>query len=534
MVKSFRRVLLVAVSIPVVVASLAACSSTLFQPGVPAQVKEKHGPVGPVPSGLSSFYSQPLGWGQCQPYAKTQDDSQSYGASGLQCAMLTVPLDYTKPTKDTITIAVMRLQAGDQAHKIGSLLVNPGGPGGSGLELVANMQKTWSGTDLAKRFDLVGFDPRGVGSSQPAVRCLSGPQQDAVRASDLDDQVTTDGIAAYEQQQKQYTAACATNTGFGKQFLENVGTRDAAKDMDVLRSALGDEKLTYLGYSYGTALGTAYAEDFPKNIRAMVLDGAVDPNQNIVDETVAQGTGFQTAFNQFATWCAGQKTCALGNTGDPNGAFRALVNPLLDNPIQVGDGRKLTYDDATTGVIQALYSQQYWQYLNTGLSELRTGGGRTLMALADIYDGRQSDGTYSNEQDAFNAIRCVDTPAVTDPAVQKEAMQRYKQAAPFLDDGRPAVSQGDACTVWPVPPTSQPHAVNVQGLPPILVISTTNDPATPYQAGVNLAKGLGGGLLTFVGTQHTAFLQNISCVDKYGTNYLENLTLPPAGTRCTR
>src|SRR5207237_1355546 len=154
--------------------------------------------------------------------------------------------------------------------------------------------------------------------------------------------------------------------------------------------------------------------DFPHNVRAMVLDGAVDPNQDIVDESVAQGTGFQTAFNQFATWCAGQQQCALGKTNDPNSAFKALVNPLLEHPVSVGDGRKLTYNDATTGAIQALYSQQYWQYLNTGLNELKQGGGHTLMALADVYDGRQSDGSYSNEQDAFTAIRCVDDPPVTD------------------------------------------------------------------------------------------------------------------------
>jgi pimeloyl-ACP methyl ester carboxylesterase len=524
---------LAGLSIPAVVLSVAACTSTSIGSGVPASVVEKHGPVGPVPTGLSTYYSQPLAWSGCQDYAKVSSDSQSYSAPGLQCAQLTVPLDYSSPGTATITIAVMRIRASDQAHRIGSLLVNPGGPGGSGLELVANMQKTWSSTDLSRRFDLVGFDPRGIGASQPAIRCLTGPQQDAVRASDLDDATSTQGVAAYEQQQKEYAQACAANTGYGRQMLENVGTRDAAKDMDVLRSVLGDEKLTYLGYSYGTALGTAYAQDFPKNVRAMVLDGAVDPNQDIVDETVAQGTGFQTAFNQFAAWCAGQQQCALGS-GDPNAAFRALVNPLLEHPVPTGDGRKLTYDDATTGAIQALYSQSYWQYLNMGLNELKQGTGHTLMALADIYDGRQSDGSYSNEQDAFTAIRCVDGPPVTDPTVQLEAMQRYKQAAPFLDDGRPAVAQGDACTVWPVAPTSGPHALNIQGLAPVLVISTTNDPATPYQAGVNLAKGLGGGLLTFVGTQHTAFLQNISCVDKYGISYLENLTLPPAGTRCTR
>jgi pimeloyl-ACP methyl ester carboxylesterase len=526
---------MVAVSLAAVVVSVAACSSVSLGTGVPASVVEKHGPVGPVPAGLTGFYSQPLSWGDCESYATSQDDRTAFGADGLQCARMSVPLDYSKPSGATITVAVMRVKATDQSDRIGSLLTNPGGPGGSGLELVANLEKTWEGTDLAKRFDLIGFDPRGIGASQPAVRCLTGSQEDSVRASDLDDQTSPSGVAAYEQQQKQYAAACAANTPHGTEMLANVGTRDVAKDMDVLRSVLGDAKLSYLGYSYGTALGSAYAEDFPNNVRAMVLDGAVDPTESEVDETVGQGTGFQTAFQQFAKWCAQQQECALGtNPANATQAFRELVNPLLNQPIPTGDGRQLTYDDATTGAIQALYSQQYWTYLNTGLSELKQGTGHTLMTLADVYDGRNQDGSYSNEQDAFTAIRCVDDPPVTDPKVQLEAEQRYKQVAPFLDDGRPAVAQADACTVWPVPPTSKPHLPSVAGLPPVLVVSTTNDPATPYQAGVNLAKSLKGGLLTFEGTQHTAFLQGIPCVDQYGSAYLTNLTLPPAGTRCTR
>lgn len=536
MVKSPRSVRgpVGAALLAVVAVVAAACSSVSVGSGVPSVQVEKHGPAGPVPADLTAFYGQPLSWGGCQQFAASENDTQSFTSDGLQCARMVVPLSYSDPKGQTISIGVMRIKAADQSQRIGSLIVNPGGPGGSGLELVANMQKTWTGTDLAKRFDLVGFDPRGVGSSEPAIRCLSGPQQDSVRASDLDDDTSSAGVAAYEAQQQRYADACAKNTGYGKEMLANVGTRDVARDMDVLRSVLGDAKLTYLGYSYGTAIGTAYAEDFPHNVRAMVLDGAVDPNQNIVDESVAQGTGFQTAFDKFAQWCAGQQQCALGPSGDPNAAFKALVNPLLEHPVDVGDGRKLTYDDATTGVIQALYSQQYWQYLNSGLNELRQGTGRTLMALADVYDGRQSDGSYSNEQDAFNAIRCVDDPPVTDPTTQLEAMRRYKQAAPFLDNGRPAVAQGDACTVWPVPPTGKPHNIQVSGLPSVLVVSTTDDPATPYQAGVNLAKALHGSLLTFDGTQHTAFLQGISCVDKYGTAYLTDLRLPPAGTRCTR
>lgn len=516
-------------------ATLAACSSVSIGSGEPASQVEQRGPAGPVPAGLTSFYRQPLTWGDCVSYATSPDDRSAFSADALQCARLTVPLDYTQPKGPRITVALMRIKAKDRAHRIGSLITNPGGPGGSGLELVANLQKTWAGTGLAQRFDLVGFDPRGIGASQPSVRCLTGRQQDAVRASDLDDAVTPSGIAAYERQQKQYAAECAQHTGQGKQMLANVGTRDVAKDVDVLRSVLGDRKLTYLGYSYGTFLGSTYAEQFPKNVRAMVLDGAVDPTESEAEQTVAQGSGFQTAFTKFAQWCAGQQRCALGqNPSGATQAYRSLVNPLLDRQVPVGDGRRLSYDDATIGTIQALYSQQYWGYLNSGLNELKDGRGRTLMALADVYNGRNANGSYTNEQDAFTAVRCVDDPPVTDPKVQQQAEQRYKQVAPFLDDGRPAAPQTDACAVWPVPATSKPHTPNAPDLAPVLVVSTTNDPATPYQAGVNLAKSLKGGLLTFEGTQHTAFLQGIACVDRYGENYLTTLKLPPSGARCTR
>jgi pimeloyl-ACP methyl ester carboxylesterase len=488
-----------------------------------------------VPSGLTSFYGQSLSWGDCHSYATNSNANDLFGASGLDCARLTVPLDYAQPAGKTITVAVLRYKASAPASRVGSLLVNPGGPGGSGTELAASMVKTWTGTELAKHFDLVGFDPRGIGASKPSIRCLTGPEQDAVRVSVLDDAVTPQGIAQFNAQQKDYANKCVQRTGDGKDMLENIGTRDVARDMDVLRSALGDTKLTYLGYSYGTRLGTTYAEQFPANVRALVLDGAVDPNQNVVDETVNQGKGFQTAFDQFAQWCVKQTSCALGtNPAQANQAFRNLVNPLLDRPVPADDRRMLSYDDATTGAIQALYSQSYWSYLNTGLGELRDGNGHTLMVLADIYDGRNPDGTYSNEQDAFTSVRCVDDPPVTDPNIQLQANQRYKQVAPFLDDSRPAVAQLDACSVWSVPPTGQPHLPTVTGLPPVLVVSTTNDPATPYQAGVNLANALHGGLLTFQGTQHTAFLQGIACVDKWGTDYLINLRLPPTGTSCAR
>jgi pimeloyl-ACP methyl ester carboxylesterase len=517
-------------------AAVACTSTTSGSAGAAATDVEHRGPAGTVPAGLAKFYGQSLAWGGCAGFATDDNAKQAYSAQNLQCTRLTVPLDYSKPNGATITLGVLRVKATDQAHRIGSLLANPGGPGGSGMELAANLAGSggpWSSSALAKDFDLVGFDPRGIAASEPAVHCLSSSEFDAYRAADLDDDPTAAGVAKYEQQQKNYAQECAQNTRDGKEMLANMGTTTVVKDMDVLRSALGDKKLSYLGFSYGTRIGSTYAEQFPENVRAMILDGAVDPTESLVDETVGQGAGFQTAFTQFAQWCVKQQQCALGtDPAQANNAFKALVNPLLEKSVSVGDGRQLSYDDATTGAIQALYSQSYWTYLNQGLNELKQGNGRTLMLLADTYDGRNADGSYSNEQDAFNAVRCVDDPPNTDPNQLSQSQLRYKQAAPFLDDGRPAVAEEDTCAYWPVPPTDKPHLPSVTGLAPVLVISTTNDPATPYQSGVNLAKALGGGLLTFEGTQHTAFLQNNQCVDNWGSNYLIKGTLPPTGTRC--
>jgi pimeloyl-ACP methyl ester carboxylesterase len=487
-------------------------------------------PVGPVPDdALQKFYAQKLGWEGCGDYGKTDYDREALGGDGLQCAHLTVPLDYAKPDGDTIEIGVLRRPA--KGDKIGSLVVNPGGPGAAGLSTAASLAD--ANDTLAERFDFVGFDPRGVGSSEPTVECLTDKEMDAERADDLELDVSPAGIQKQDDEAKDFGEECERNTDHGAEMLANIGTRDVVKDLDVLRSALGDEKLTYLGYSYGTRIGSTYAETFPENVRALVLDGALDPSQSPVEEVVAQGAGFQKAFNDFVAWCVKEQDCALGK--DKNAAlqqFQNLVRPLGKNPVEVSDGRRLSYEDATTGVVQALYSEQLWDHLNSGLNELRQNTGDTLMQLADLYLERDKDGDYSTTQDVFTAVRCVDDPRVTDPNVAMEVSRQYKAAAPFLDDGNPPVGVLDSCAYWPVPNTSEPHVPNVPNLPKVLVISTTGDPATPYEAGVNLAKGLGGGLLTYEATQHTAFLQGNNCVDDAGTAYLTDLKLPPEGTRC--
>jgi pimeloyl-ACP methyl ester carboxylesterase len=522
---------MVTASILLAFAAGACTVSVEGAPSVQLPLTESNAPAGPVPTGLEKFYSQQLTWEGCADYAKTDNDKQTLGKDDLQCTHLTVPLDYAKPDGDTIKLGILRRPAKDRAKRIGSLVINPGGPGAAGLSTAASLAD--ANDTLADRFDFVGFDPRGVGSSEPTVECLSDEEMDADRADDVELDISADGVAKQDAEAKEFGQECAANTDHGDTMLANLGTRDVAKDIDVLRSALGDEKLSYLGYSYGTRIGYTYAEAFPQNVRALVLDGALDPSKTPVAEVVAQGAGFQKAFNDFVAWCVKEDDCALGK--DPNAAlqqFHALVRPLGQNPVQVSDGRRLSYEDATTGVVLALYSEQSWEYLNTGLNELKQNEGDTLMQLADLYLERSQDGTYSTTQDVFTAVRCVDDPRVTDPNEALEVSRQYKAAAPFLDDGNPPVGVLDACAYWPVPNTSEPHVPTVTGLPKILVISTTGDPATPYDAGVALAKGLGGALLTYEATQHTVFLQGNNCVDTAGADYLTDLKLPAEGTRC--
>jgi pimeloyl-ACP methyl ester carboxylesterase len=491
----------------------------------------------PVPrtTELKRFYDQTLSWSAC---AKTPDDKTAYADSRLQCAYLMVPLDYENPNGREIKVGLLRRSASDSAHRIGSLVINPGGPGVSGMRYVADAALKVTGSvlkiednDLRRRFDLVGFDPRGVGSSQPPVLCRTRSEWDAERLMNLTVDTSPDGVERTESHERAVNAGCVSRTG--NDVLANIGTHDVVRDLDIMRKALGDDKLTYLGYGYGTRIGTSYAETFPGNVRAMILDGAFDPAQDPVSYLIDQGRGFQQAFDAFSESCAASTDCPLGQ--DKSQAvknFQALVRPLINNPARTSDGRKLSYTDATNGTLQALYSEKSWPVLNQGLTELAKGDGSTLLTLADLWYGRSADGNYSALMDVFQAVQCVDNPPVTDPNVARDLDTRYRRAAPFLDTGRPPSPARDNCAFWPVRPTGGPHHPQVDGLPTVVVISNTKDPVTPYQAGVNLARDLSARLLTFEGTQHTAFLQGIGCVDGTGIAYLVDLTPPREGTRC--
>ncbi|GGM64638.1 alpha/beta hydrolase [Longimycelium tulufanense] len=514
------------------VAALGLLTACTTIPGTPVGLRqEQRGPVGAVPAGLERFYGQAIAWGSCESFATTTEQHLAFTKRGIECGRATMPLDYDDPRGRTVSLALLRRPATDQQHRIGSLLINPGGPGASGIEAAAQLGSLLRDSEVAERFDLIGFDPRGVGASEPQVRCLTDEEWDAERLdSDLD--TSPEGIAQTEAEEKDYARKCAERTG--KDVLSHVGTRDVVRDMDALRSALGDEKLSYVGYSYGTRIGTAYAETFPQNVRAMVLDGAVAPEENKLAQSQAQGQGFKKAFDAFVEWCVGRGKCALGN--DPAAAeprLKELIEPLKKEPRQLGD-RKLSFTDAVTAVVQALYSEQLWTVLDTGIADLANGGGRTLLFLADTYLGRDSDGHYSTRNDAFRAIRCVDDPPVTDRDLLREADRKAREVlgedSVFIA-GEPA-GVLDACAFWSVPHTSEPHQPKADGLPPLLVISTTGDPATPYQAGVDLARALNASLLTFDGNQHTVFLQGQQCVDERGTRYLVDLKTPEDGARC--
>jgi pimeloyl-ACP methyl ester carboxylesterase len=491
----------------VILLLLAGCSKLV----------EGHGVISTPPPGT------PLAWSACKT-----DSADIRIPQGAECALLSVPIDYAKPDGDVAQIAMIRFKA--TGDKIGSLIVNPGGPGESGVQAAASLVGTLPAT-VRQKFDLVGFDPRGVGLSKPALWCNSDEDNDRLRA-DPTVEYTPEGVAHLEKETKDFVARCVEK--MGDDFLSNVGTSVVVKDLDAMRAALGDDKLTYLGYSYGTRIGSTYAEEFPQNVRAMILDGAVDPNADPIEADIRQAAAFQTAFNDYAADCAKQPDCPLGT--DPTKAvavYKSLVEPLVQHPARTEDPRGLSYSDAIVGTILPLYSPNLWRHLTQGLSELKNGSGDTLLSLADIYMGRDASGHYDNATDARVAINCADKPPIKDRDKIVEEDRRVREVAPFMNYGEfTGHAPLGTCAFWPVPATLTPHEISVKGLPPILVVSTTNDPATPYEAGVSLAKQLGGSLLTFDGTQHTVVFQGNKCVDDIAAKYLVDVVVPPPGARC--
>jgi pimeloyl-ACP methyl ester carboxylesterase len=502
--RSAVLVLLVAVAV-----LLAGCGIGGGSAGPPS----KPAPPPPGVSGaLRGFYTQHLDWSAC--------------GSGFQCGWLRVPLDYDQPAGATIKLAVTRKPAGDQDHRVGSLLVNPGGPGGSGIGYARSVSDAFS-DNLRERFDIVGFDPRGVGQSAP-VRCLDDRAMDTFAATDPDP-TSPQQIATVSDNDRAFVAACQRNSA---NLLPHVGTPDVARDMDVLRGALGDQRLYYLGKSYGTYIGAVYAGMFPTHVGRMVLDGAIDPRLSSAAMGRAQAAGFELALHRFVADCVAHADCPLGH--DATAArqqLSALLTSIEAHPLPGDSRRPLTEALAVTGISAALYDEQSWPSLRQALTLAVRGDGRGLLVLSDSYYERDSSGHYSNEMAANNAVNCLDHPDVTSIADVQRELPALSAASPLFG---PAIAWGSlVCAYWPVRPESQPAAITAAGAPPILVVGTTRDPATPYAWAQGLAGQLASGrLLTFDGDGHTAYERGSGCVDTAVDRYLLAGQPPAAGTTC--
>jgi len=438
-----------------------------------------------------------------------------------------VPLDYAHPDKGTISIALNRKPATDKANRIGSVLTNPGGPGASGIQFLQG--EAASMTNLNRRFDLIGFDPRGIGQSAP-VRCLTGPEEDTFNALDsvLDDQQEKQ---AYIDADKNFAAGCMQRSA---QVLPFVDTVSAAKDMDLIRAAVGDDKLTYLGFSYGTFLGQTYAHLFPTRVRALALDGVLDNSVSSNDLLLAQLVGFEHNLQAFLADCNSRKSsstpCAYAASGDPATKLTDLMTRLDTSPMPVGS-RALTRSLGVIGVLLGLYSESFWPTLDQALAATDKGSGALLLRLADFYLARNADGTYDNETDANFAVNCLDRPVTADVAAYDQLGPQYAKASPLFG---PAFQYSNlGCAYWPVPPTGHVGPMSADGAPPILLVGGTGDPATPYAWAQAVNKQLAGSvLLTRNGNGHTSYDAS-ACAHSAIDAYLINLTLPAVGAVCS-
>ncbi|MDP9417156.1 MAG: alpha/beta hydrolase [Actinomycetota bacterium] len=500
------------------VALLAACSPAGGSGDAPVpHVFTGTESPGATPGQLQKFYQQRVEWSECG------DD--------FECARVAVPLDYDSPGAGSIELSVVRRPAsGDEKDRIGSLLLNPGGPGVSGVDYARHADVVVS-EDLREHFDIVGFDPRGVARSEP-IRCLTDRE--------LDEFVAADGSPDDPGEERELldqaaglAKGCQARSG---RLLAHVGTRNAARDLDVLRAVLGDESLHYLGKSYGTLLGATYAELFPARAGRLVLDGAVDPTVPNEQFGRAQAAGFEQAMRAFVADCLERDDCPFdGDMAAGLQEIAVLLERIDEHPLpSSGSERRLTQGLAVAAVAAALYDEsQGWPILRTALGEAEQGEGTTLLRIADVYTDRQPDGRYStNQNEAFYAVSCVDTPNGTADVDERRALAaEYAETAPLFG---PYLAWGALpCASWPVPPEGKPGRIRAAGSPPILVVGTTRDPATPHVWAVGLVDQLDAGvLLSWDGDGHTAYRRGSSCVDEIVDTFLLRGETPEDGRRC--
>jgi pimeloyl-ACP methyl ester carboxylesterase len=462
---------------------------------------------------LARFYDQRLRWSACH--------------GEFRCSRLEVPLDYARPGGRTIELAVVRLRRnGDGPAR--SLVLNPGGPGGSGVDYALAADSVVSST-VRSRFDVVGFDPRGVRRSAP-VSCLTDAALDRFNSIDG----SPDDPAEEQALQQEWAGLGRGCVDRKPAVTAHVSTVEAVRDLDVLRSALGDRRLSYLGKSYGTYLGLSYAQRFPKRVGHLVLDGQLDPAADGAALAAGQVTGFQRALESFLRNCVSRSSCPLdGDRGAAGDQLARLVDRTDSSPLRGEGGRRVTQALAIYGMAAALYDEGSWPLLRQGIAEMRRGNGATLLALADFYSDRGPDGHYTtNSTEAFYAISCLDRPETRTLDEQRVEADRLDVLSPVFGS---FIGWGNLpCTDWPATARHDVGPMPATGAAPILVVGTTRDPATPYEWARKVARQLDRGrLLTYVGDGHTAYHRGSSCIDRAVDRYLVEGRLPAAGTRCT-
>ena len=507
------------VGIAVVVAALSSgpgesSSESSSAPATPPPVvaPEPGSTIAPEPD-LRRFYGQELRWKQCR--------------GDFWCSTLTVPLDYARPDGQTIDIAVLKVPAGDPDRRLGSLVVNPGGPGAPGTDYAASAGIAFR-PPLRERYDVVGFDPRGTGSSDP-VDCLGDDQLDRYIASD-----PAPDTAAERQEYAGWVQAigrgCPARSG---PLAAHVSTVEAARDMDVLRSALGERKLDYFGASYGTKLGATYAELFPRQVGRFVLDGAVDLSIGPRELGLEQAAGFETALRAYVEDCVeNDDPCFLGDSVDEG---LATISDLLDqidqDPLPTSLGRDLEVGNAFYGVVAPLYVRDYWYLLSQALQQAMDGDGTTLLRLSDLYSSRGPDGYTDNSAEAIYAINCLDDPWAISPRQVPSQYADFERASPTF--GRVFAWSLTGCAGTTVRSEEPSPEVDAEGAAPIVVVGTTRDPATPYLWAQHLAAQLDSGVLVSRdGDGHTGYNAGNECVDEAVEGYLLRGEVPRDGLRC--
>lgn len=489
--------------------TLTACS-----PVFPRATPEPQDPsvAADAPESLKEFYTQQVDWSDCE--------------KAMQCAKVKVPMDYANPQTQTIELAVVKLPA--TGKKTGSVVVNPGGPGGSGYDMVAQSNSLFS-KKLRGAYDMVGFDPRGVKRSAP-VTCLTDAEQDQQRQTDYD--LETDaGLAAYEAQSKADAAQCQQKTG---PLLGFVDTISSAKDLDVLRAVLNSPKLDYLGYSYGTKLGANYAQLFPDKAGKLVLDGALDPTLTIQTLGLGQAKAFEAAILSWASNCVKGSNCPV--RGTPEQAVQQIrdLNATYDaTPQKTDDGRLLTGAGFSSALSLAMYSTDLWPVLQARLDQAFKGDPNGMMELADYAADRDPNtGKYtSNTAFAFTAINCLDYQMNSDPAAMRADAQALQTASPTF--GKYLGYSAASCKNWPYPSKAEPKPITAEGTGPIVVIGTTRDPATPYVWSQALRQQLSSAVLvSWNGDGHTAYGRSNACVQNAVDDYFVDGKTPQDGLVC--